>query len=55
MTPAAMLGRVSELVTTATFRARPIDSAIAVQLAIIACCPAAKLAALLQVSTQASF
>jgi MFS family permease len=76
VTPAAMLGRVSALITTATFGARPIGSAIAaliaaaegpeactvlaaggfvVQLAIIACSPVAKLAALPQASTHARF
>jgi predicted MFS family arabinose efflux permease len=76
VTPAAMLGRVSALITTATFGARPIGSAIAaliaaaqgpetcivlaavgfvVQFAIIARSPVAKLAALPQASTHASF
>jgi MFS family permease len=67
VTPAAMLGRVSALITTATFGARPLGSTIAgllaaaygpdaciilatggfmLQLAIIACSPVARLAAL---------
>jgi hypothetical protein len=75
VTPAAMLGRVSALITTATFGARPLGSAIAallaaaygpdaciilaaggflLQLAIIACSPVARLAALPSAGTHTS-